>query len=136
MTTYLLITFISLAAIIILINLWSRMALNRFLRTHVAIDDSQRLSDFKTLVRQQMYVALAMVVIGGMFVISALLLTIQRGFFGLVIVVLVAMPIFLLGRSGKKLEIRTRTLPCPNPELDSEYRQVGHSWTSKLFPDF
>jgi hypothetical protein len=40
------------------------------------------------------------------------------------------------GRSCKKLEVKARDLPCPNIQLDAEYRKVGRSWSSKLLPDF
>jgi hypothetical protein len=131
-----LIAYISLAAIVGLASFWGRIQVNQFLRTHSAIDNYESLAAFKTLVRRNMFVAVGLLAIGAMLGIASFVLTVQLGLFGFMVVVLVATPLFLLGRSLKKLEVRARSLPCPNPQLDPEYRKVGHSWSSRLLPDF
>jgi len=71
-----------------------------------------------------------------MFVIAGALLAWQMGILGVLIAISAGIPLFLLGRSSKKLDIKARSLPCSEPELEDQYRKVGASWTSKLLPDF
>ena len=131
-----LITFFSLAVALVLATLWGRIDVNRFLQSHTVIDNDESLSAFKSLVRRNMFVAIGVVGVGIVFGLSSALLAFQFGLFGLIIVVLIATPVFLLGRSSKKLETKAKSLPCLDAQIEAEYRRVGQSWTSKMLPDF
>src|SRR5438874_13576599 len=100
--------FLGLATVLIIASLWGRFEVNRFLQTHAAIDSDESLSAFKTLVRRNMLVAIAGLAIGLLFGLSSAMLTFQMGLIGLLVVLVVAIPVFLLGRSSKKLEMRAR----------------------------
>lgn len=128
--------FLGLAAVLVIASLWGRFEVTRFLQTHAAIDSDESLSAFKTLVRRNMLVAIAGLGIGLLFGLSSAMLTFQMGLMGLLVVLIVAIPVFLLGRSSKKLEMRARNLPCSIAQLEPEYRRVGQSWHSKMLPDF
>src|SRR5215468_949613 len=107
-----LITFISLAVLLILATLWGRFEVNRFLQTYNAIDTAESLSAFKKLVRQNMYVAIGALGVGLMLGLSSALLAFQLALLGVIVVALVATPVFLLARNTKKLETKAKTLPC------------------------
>ena len=128
--------FLVLAAFMIAVSLWGRFNVSRFLNATPAMHDSASLLTFKVLVRRQMIGAIAGMVIGGLFGITGALLAWQLGLIGVIVVGVVAVPIFLLGSSSKKLEVQARSLPCLDAQLEPEYIRVGKTWTSKLFPDF
>jgi ABC-type multidrug transport system fused ATPase/permease subunit len=128
--------FLGLATVLIIASLWGRFEVSKFLQTHAAIDSDASLSAFKTLVRRNMLVAIAGLAVGLLFGLSSAMLTFQMGLIGLLVVLAVAIPLFLLGRSSKKLEMRARNLPCSVVQLEPEYRRVGQSWHSKMLPDF
>ena|SRR2546427_123380 len=127
--------FLLLAAMLIAITFWGRTDVRRFLKTHSSMD-GESLVEFKNLVRRNMRVAIAAMVIGLIWGLTAAGLAWQLGIVGVLIVLVVGAPVMLLGRSTKKLEVMSRSLPCADPQLEAEYRKVGSTWTSKAFPDF
>jgi len=124
------------SAIIAAIALWGRHDVSRFLVQHPAIESDSSLEAFKDLVRRQMKVALAAMVFGLTFGLLCMFVTMQLLLTGLLIVIALGVPIFLLGRSGKKLETKARNLVCPDERRKVEYDKVAAAWTGKLFPNF
>ena len=128
--------FLSLAAVQIGICLWGRVDVSRFLQTNSSLHDPAALTSFKALVRRNMIVAILGLGLGLVWCLMAMLMVWQFGLLGMLMVLAVAVPLFLLGKSTKKLELQARSLPCPDPRLEAEYHQIGQSWSSKLLPDF
>lgn len=128
--------FLTIAAVFIGISLWGRIDVSKFLRQYPAIDSDATLTAYKELVRRQMWGAVVAMVLGIGYAILCMILTMQMLLTGVLIVIAVSAPIFLLGRSSKKIEQKARTLPCPDPKREIEYRKVAAAWTGKLFPDF
>ncbi len=128
--------FLLLAAIVIAITLWGRADVGCFLRSHKSIANAQDLLAFKVLVRRNMRVAVVALSFGLLWGLTAAMTAWQLGLTGILIVLGVSVPIVLLGKITKKVEGKARSLPCPDAQLEAEYRKVGHSWSAKLFPDF
>lgn len=118
------------------VTLWGRYDVGRFLSQYGAIDGQESLLAFKTLVRRNMWIAIASLLIGFGYVITGALLSWQLGIRGVLIVLAVSVPLFLSAQSTRKVEARARALPCADDRLEGDYRKVGHAWTSKPFPDF
>ena len=123
------------AAILVAITVWGRTDVRGFLQSHNAIDN-EGLAEFKNLGRRNMRVAVVGLVIGLLWGLTAAGLAWQFGLLGIFVVVVVSAPVILLGKSTKKLEARSRSLPCSDQQLEAEYHRVGTAWSSKLFPDF
>jgi hypothetical protein len=118
------------------ISFWGRRAVSQFLAQHPAIESDASLKAFKTLVRRQMHVSLVALAIGFILVVLCLMMTMQMGLVGLLVVISLSMPIFLLARNAKKLETKARSLVCSDERRRLEYSSVASAWTGKLFPDF
>ncbi len=131
-----LLAFLFLAALVIAITLWGRADVGRFLQSHKSIANAQDLLAFKVLVRRNMRVAVVALLFGLLWGLAAAMTAWQLGLTGILIVLGVSVPVVLLGKITKKLEGKARSLPCPDAQLEAEYRAVGHSWSAKLFPDF
>ena len=131
-----LIVFLSLAAVQLGICFWGRFDVSRFLQTNSSLSDPAALTSFKTLVRRNMIVAMLGLGLGLVWCLMAMLMVWQFGLLGMLMVLAVAVPLFLLGKSTKKLELQARSLPCADPQLEAEYQHIGQSWSSKLLPDF
>ena len=124
------------SAIIAGIALWGRHDVSRFLLQHPAIESDTSLEAFKDLVRRQMKVALAGMVLGLTFGLLCMFVTMQLLLTGFLIVIVLGGVIFMLGRSGKKLETKARNLVCSDARRKIEYDKIAKAWTGKLFPDF
>ena len=130
------IAFLSMAALLIGIGLWGRFDVASFLRTNDSVRDVRALTAFKALVRRNMRAAVFGLGLGLIWGLMAMLMVYQFGVLGMLTVLAVAVPLFLVGKSTKKLELQARSLPCEDPHLEAEYHHVGKSWSSKLLPDF
>lgn len=128
--------FLIVAALIFASCLWGRRGVVNFLNEHATIAEDRDLSEFKTLVRRQMWVAVGVMCLGMIYMLACILLTKQFLLLGLLLVLAVSIPIILLARSSKKLETKARTLTCANLQLQTEYEHVALAWTKSLFPDF
>ncbi len=117
-------------------SLWSRSRIEAFLVETRSIADQRALERFKALVRLQMYLALAMIVllVSGMF--AGLVLITRHGLPGLLAVLLANAVVLGLGLFHKQSETRLKALPAGSDELADEHRRVCASWTGKPFPDF
>ncbi len=117
-------------------SLWSRSRLEAFRVETRSIADQRALERFKDLVRLQMYLALAMIVLlmSGMFV--GLVLITRHGLPGLAVVLVANAVILGLGLFHKQAETRLKALPAGSDELADECRRICQTWTGKPFPDF
>lgn len=117
-------------------SLWSRSRIQAFLVETRSIADQRCLARFKDLVRLQMYLALAMIVllVSGLF--AGLVLITRHGLAGLLGVLLANAVVLGLGLFHKQAESRLKALPAATEDLAGEHRRVCESWTGKPFPDF
>lgn len=74
--------------------------------------------------------------LGILFAVLCVFITMQLLVIGFLLVLAVAVPLFLMGYSSKKLETKARTLDCPDQRRQGEYSRVAIAWTGKMFPDF
>ena len=118
-----------------LIGLGGYFQVSRFLRQHPAIMNASHMDAFKRMVKVNMYVALGYLVFGIVGVLMSLYLAFTEGLTGIAVVVLMNIPIFLLGKQTKKLELRSKALEC-SPVLAPEYNIVGETWHKKALPNF
>ena len=118
-----------------LIGLGGYFQVSRFLRQHPAIMNASHMDAFKRMVKVNMYVALGYLVFGIVGVLMSLYLAFTEGLTGIAVVVLMNIPIFLLGKQTKKLELRSKALEC-SPVLALEYHTVGETWHKKALPNF
>ena len=117
------------------LSLFGYFQVKRFLSTHNAIANPTHLDNFKTLVRMNMYGALAYMVLG----VPALLLSIYFGWtygiLGIVGVTAINVLQLVFGQHLRKLEDRARHMQCSR-ELSGEFRTVGEVWFKKALPNF
>jgi hypothetical protein len=117
------------------LSLFGYFQVKRFLSTHNAIANPTHLDNFKTLVRMNMYGALAYMVLG----VPALLLSIyfgwNYGILGIVGVTAINVLQLVFGQHLRKLEDRARHMRCSR-ELSGEFRTVGEVWFKKALPNF
>ncbi len=118
------------------LSLWSRSRIGAFLVETRSIADQRAMERFKALVRLQMYLALAMIVllVSGMLV--GLVLITRHGLLGLAVVLVANAVILGLGLFHKQAETRLKALPAATEDLADEHQRVCASWTGKPFPDF
>lgn len=93
------------------------------------------LENFKNLVRVQMYQALLQIT----FLSAALVLGIYgilKGELSLLVVLAMNVVILILGKSFKRIEDSTRSLPVDDERLQAEYRDICRTWLHKPFPNF
>jgi hypothetical protein len=129
------IVFLAIYVIAAAVSLWSRGQVGGFLEDTPRIRSTSDLERFKELVRLEMYLALAMIVLLVTGMIIGLLLIRQHGAVALLPVLLVNGVVLGLGLFHKKVEERARNLRTAEG-LETEYQRVCYSWNKKPFPDF
>jgi FtsH-binding integral membrane protein len=127
--------FFAIYVVAVAVSLWSRSQIVGFLGDTPSIRSTSDLERFKELVRLEMYLALAMIVLLVTGLVVGLVL-IRRDGAVVLLAVLVANGVVLgLGLFHKKVEQRARSLRTAEA-LDTEYRRVCYAWTKKPLPDF
>jgi hypothetical protein len=106
-----------------------------FLRAHSAISSPAHLSNFKSLVRINMYGALIYLVLGIPTVLMSMYFGYVYGIFGILVVLAVNIPQLLFSKHLRGLEEQARRLSCSS-ELDHEFRMVSEAWFKKALPNF
>lgn len=116
--------------------LWSRAQLLRFLADTPEIADNLCLDRYKALVRVQMYLALAMIVllVAGM-VVAAFVIK-RNGVLGFAVAILANVLVLGLGLRHRTFEVKARTLHARSQDLAGEYRRVSDTWLNRPLPDF
>ena len=117
------------------VSLWSRGQVARFLEGTPALRGTTDLERFKSLVRVEMHLALAMIVLLVTGLATGLVLIRRHGIAALLPVLLVNAVVLGLGLFHKGVEEKARNLRTAEG-LDEEYRRVCHTWTKKALPDF
>ncbi len=128
--------YVILNVLLIAMMMLARSALLRFLERHDSIQNNDVLNEFKKLARSNMYFALVYLVCGMALIVWAAFLVMQYGLLGILLVLAFSVPGIFLGLGTKKLEERTKKLPCADPALDTEYKRVSEVWVKKALPDF
>lgn len=118
------------------VSLWSLGRLNGFLAATRSIADRGSLARFKDLARQQMYLALAIIVLMGLGIIAGIIIISRYGLRGLAVVIVANFVVLGLGLYHKKVEGKVRALPAGSEALAEEYRRVSETWVKKALPDF
>jgi hypothetical protein len=134
-TIAMLYAYVTLQLALFLIGLGGYFQVSRFLRQHSAIMKASHMDAFKRMVKVNMYVALGYLVLGIPGILMSLYLAFTEGLTGIAVVVMMNIPIFLLGKQTKKLEMRSRELECLTA-LAPEYHAVGETWHKKALPNF
>ncbi len=117
------------------VSLWSRAQVIRFLEGTPAIRSPTDLERFKELVRVEMHLALAMIVLLVTGLATGLVLIKRQGIVALLPVLLVNALVLGLGLFHKGVEEKARNLRTADG-LDEEYRRVCRTWNKKALPDF
>lgn len=127
--------YVALQLALFLIGLGGYFQVSRFLSRHPAIMNASHMDAFKRMVKVNMYAALGYLAIAILGMLLGIYLVFTEGLTGIAVVVLMNIPIFLLGKQTKKLEMRSRELEC-YPALAPEYQIVGETWHKKALPNF
>jgi hypothetical protein len=130
------IVFVSFYATTVVLSLVSLAQLRSFLGGTPGIADAACLERFKSLVRLQMYYALAGIVLLVSGAVAGAVMILSGGLRDLLVVLAVNAIVLGLGVYHKKVETRVRSLPAGSDELTHEYRRVCTSWVKKALPDF
>lgn len=128
--------FLALNLGLVALNLWATLEVQRFLRDHVSIHDSEALEAFKALARRNMIAALVYLPLGIVSVLLAAYLVTQLQLVGLAVALAVFIPSLLLSRNLVVLERRARALDCANDDLREMHQKIGLTWVKKALPDF
>ena len=112
--------------------------IKKFLKYHSSISSTMDLGHFKKMVRKQMYMALAQIVIlGAMAVLSVVGILIGRiSNTQFILVLLMDGIIWFTGKMSKSLEKRAQNLKVEALEHRAEYTSICATWVRKPFPDF
>ncbi len=129
------VAFIILYGVLIGVNLWGRSVLTTFVTNHQSINSPEVLTEYKKIVRWNMYGALLFIVCGIPGVAMCIYIVKHYGLLGLFLVLSMTTPSLLLGMSTKKLEKQSRQLVCET-SLKGEYEKVSEIWVKKALPDF
>ena len=127
--------YVALNLALMVVLLWGRTVLVRFLRTYNSIENESVLTEFKNVARWNMYGALAFLVCGIISLTWGIFLVNQYGLEGLAVVLALSIPSLMLSLSTKKVEVQSRSLPCQD-SLKPEYERVSEVWIKKALPNF
>jgi Mn2+/Fe2+ NRAMP family transporter len=128
--------FIAVSLLLLLLTVGGRVDASSFLRRRDAIDDAADLEAFKSLARRNMFAALAYIGLGLAFLGLGITLLVTQGWLGTALMVGFSLVHYFLSKGSRDIEVRTRSLPCPDPALAQEYARVSQSWLKKALPDF
>jgi hypothetical protein len=112
--------------------------LKAFLARHASIDSYQSMDAFKKMVRKQMMQALLQLVLllaTGVLPIYGLF-THKITFGQFLLCILFDFVILGLGKKGKEVEEKSRSLTVNDPSLEEQYKRICETWVKKPFPDF
>jgi len=129
-TTYLLVQ-----GALLLLSVGGLFQVQRFLRSNPSIISAEGFDNFKRLARVNMYVALVYIVLSVPALLIGIYITYTYGVFGLVVVLAISVPQYLLGKYMKRVEDKSRSLECSTLYAD-EHRRIGETWVKKALPDF
>ncbi|KAF3886558.1 MULTISPECIES: hypothetical protein [Nostocales] len=109
--------------------------LEKFLAKNPAIANKQSLEEYKSIVRLNMYGALAQIVLLAGAFICCIGNILNLGFRGAFSLFLVGIATGFLKQIGE-FEEKARTLSCATIELERQYQTISHVWKKKALPNF
>lgn len=109
-----------------------------FLSRNLSIDSRQNLEDFEQMVRRQMYQALLQIGLLGTVGILGIygIISGRLTFVEFLVFLLLNGVNFFIGKMGKGIEDRARSLPVKVEGLSSRYETVCETWVKKPLPNF
>lgn len=109
-----------------------------FLSRNASIDSRQNLEDFEQMVRRQMYQALLQIGLLGAASILGIygIISGRLTFVEFLVFLLLNGVNFVIGKMGKGIEDRARSLPVKEEGLSSRYETVCKTWVRKPLPNF
>ncbi|MBA2749801.1 MAG: hypothetical protein H0U45_14005 [Tatlockia sp.] len=133
----LLIIFIGLCFALIFINRRAETQINKFLGRNTTIADEKSLNEYKSVVRENMYLALALIgIMFASFCITAVFIWL-KGILGALPLLLLLLLISALGSTKvRKLEVKARSLTCANRDLEHRYQKISKIWVKQALPNF
>ena len=127
--------YVVLQIVLFILSLVGFFQVKKFLSRHKSISDWRHLDSFKSLVRVNMYVALAYIALGIPGILMSIYIGFMYGLFGIAGVIAINIPHFLFGKYLKSLEEKARQLEC-STEYSDEFRTIGETWFKKALPNF
>jgi hypothetical protein len=121
--------------VMLLVCVYGRGEVKRFLESTPRIEDEASLERFKVLARKNMYLALFQGLMFLPLMLAVIVFTIRHGLAGFCIVLGVNGLLFGFGRSLMVLEVRARNLDAAE-RLQGSYQHAAQSWVKKALPDF
>ncbi|MGI2906550.1 hypothetical protein [Tolypothrix sp. VBCCA 56010] len=134
-TMFLRFAYIGLCLLSIAISFYLKAQLAKFLENNIEIANDKSLEEYKSIVRLDMYGALAQIIVLISAFGSCVAYIVTQGFTGV-------FSLFLLGfavsftKQISQLEEKARTLTCATTQLDRQYKNISHVWKKKALPDF
>lgn len=132
----LIVAYLTLCGLSIAISVWGETELKNFLVKNSAIANDKSLNEYKTMVRLNMYLSLAQIVILGTALCVGLALISSKGASAGFFVTLMLLGVYKLGKGISKLEKQAQTLPCTTNDLDRQHKKITEIWIKKPFPNF
>jgi len=112
--------------------------LKRFLQDTPRIETTADLDRLRSVVKVQMYAALAMIAVLGapivIYIIGVFRGPLRVGDF--VYPLVVNLLVIVAGRSNRRVERRVQSLQCADPDLKAEYDSIVCAWERKALPDW
>ena len=107
----------------------------QFLSQHDRITSGRHLDNFKSLVRVNMYIALAYLALAAPGILLSIYFGFTYGVSGSAFVIALNVPHFLFAKYLKVLEVMASRLECSREYAD-EFRAVSETWFKKALPNF
>ena len=117
-------------------GLWAAVQIERFLRATPAINSVESLERFKTLARQNMYLAIMCIPVLGTGFIIGLVLIWKHGLPALSATLALNALLLSVSRRVSRKESAAQNLPATTDDLAHEYDRVSNSWVQRILPDF
>lgn len=110
--------------------------LNNFLDKNIIINNETALNEYKSTVRQCMYISLILILIIVIAICISISLVFYKGFFASVSFIIFRLLLNEFGKEAMQLEKKARALDCANSDLEEQYQRISHTWVKKPLPDF
>jgi len=112
--------------------------IEKFLVRVPSIAGRRDLDEFKSMVKEQMIMALIQLVIlgGAILVLIYGLVTDKLTVFEITVIVLLNVYIIIFSIKSKKTEEKAKTMPVTDELLHQEYQSVCEIWVKKPFPNW
>ena len=132
----LIILYIGLLSVSLVVIQKLERILNNFLDKNIIINDQTALNEYKSSVRQCMYISLVIILIIVIATCISIALMFYKGFFASVSFIIFRLLLNGFGKEAMELEKKARALDCANSDLEEQYQRISHTWVKKALPDF